>query len=660
MSIPSSREKSAVFALFAQGRLEEAAQFAAGLAQRYPHHGFGWNALGGALGRLGRAAEALAPLRRAAELMPGDATVLNNLGAAYLSLGQSEESRACFERALQLKPLHADANSNLGIVLRRQGRPAEAVACFQRLLRAVPEHAEAHCNLGLALIDLTRFDEAQACFQRALELKPKFAEAHHNLGTALQHRGRFIDAESSFRHALNIAPDYADAYASLGVALQQLGRMEEAVASCRQALTLKPESTEARSVLLFCLNYMDGASTASLEEAYRYGEVVAATVPRRFAEWNCPTSADRLKVGFVSGDLREHPVGHFLENLLANLDPSRIELIAYPTGHQVDHVTSRLQHNFAAWRPLAGLSDEAAARLIHDDGVHILCDLAGHTADNRLPLFAWKPAPIQVSWLGYFATTGVAEIDYFIADPWTCPPGDEVQYTEKIYRLAQTRLCFLAPRVDLSVSALPAAHNNYVTFCCFNNLSKMNASVVAVWARILVTMPDSRLLLKAGQLADPRVRRAVVEQFACCGVPADRLILEGPSPRAQYLAEYQRADLALDPFPFSGATTTVESLWMGVPVLTLQGDRLVSRQGVGLLRNANLPDWIATDPDDYVARAVRHAGDWERLGALRKRLRQQVLQSPVFDGRHFARQFETALWEMWAWRNRCHAPPMHI
>lgn len=299
------------------------------------------------------------------------------------------------------------------------------------------------------------------------------------------------------------------------------------------------------------------------------------------------------------------------------------------------------------------LSDEALARQIHDDGIDILLDLSGHTANNRLPVFAWKPAPIQAAWLGYFATTGVETIDYLIADPWTLPETEEICFTEKIWRLPETRLCFTPPNVDVPVAPLPALASGHITFGSFNNLAKMNDEVVALWARVLSSVPGSRIFLMAKQLDETAVRQSVIARFATHNINTARLILEVPVPRAEYLAAYHHVDIALDPFPFTGGTTSAEALWMGVPVLTLAGERFLSCQGIGLLMNGGLPEWIAADADDYVVRAVSHAGDLQRLATLRNGLRQQVLASPIFDAPRFARHFEAALRGMWAqWCNQ--------
>jgi Predicted O-linked N-acetylglucosamine transferase, SPINDLY family len=284
--------------------------------------------------------------------------------------------------------------------------------------------------------------------------------------------------------------------------------------------------------------------------------------------------------------------------------------------------------------------------------VHVLIDLSGHTHHNRLPVFAWKPSPVQASWLGYFATTGVAEMNYLLADPYVAPSGEEDSFTETIWRLPESYLCFTAPVYDLDVFPLPALTTGYITFGCFNNLVKMNDAVVALWVRVLQAVPDSRLFLKTKQLNDPKVCNITRQIFTERGISPDRLLMEGSSPRAELLAAYRKVDIALDPFPYPGGTTSVEGLWMGVPVITRRGERFLSHVGETIAHNAGLADWIATDDDEYVAKAVEHTADLERLAALRAGLRQQVLASPVFDAPRFARNFEAVLWGMWRARDR--------
>ncbi|MFI4979305.1 MAG: tetratricopeptide repeat protein, partial [Nevskiales bacterium] len=613
--------------------------------------------LANALKNLGRLDEAEASYRLALKIDPHYAEAHNMLGGILKNLGRPDDAAASYCRALEIDPDFAWAHSNLGNTLQDLGRFDDAAASYRRAIAVLPDYAEAHNNLGHALQNLRRFDDAMASYCRALEIKPDYAAGHINLGNLLLNIGRLDEAVASYRRALEIKPDSAEAHINLGGALKDLGRLEDAVASYRRALEISPDFAGAHSGLLFAHNYLaDQPAATLLAEARRFGDS-AARKAAPYKTWrNVPEPEKCLRVGLVSGDLGEHPVGYFLDSNLAALTShaaGRLELIAYHSHFRTDALTERIKACCCAWHSVAGLSDARLAQLIRDDGIDILIDLVGHTAHNRLPLFAWKPAPVQASWLGYFATTGVAAMDYFIADPWTLPETEEVNFTEKIWRLPETRLCFTPPDADVDISPLPALTNGRLTFGCFNNLSKMNDAVVALWARVLHAVPQSRLFLKAPQLSEASVRQSVLEHFAAYRIGADRLLLEGPSPRRDYLATYSRVDIALDPFPYTGGATTAEALWMAVPVLTLAGERFLPRQGVGLLANAGLPDWIAADADDYVARAAAHAGDLPRLATLRAGLRQQVLASPIFDAPRFARHFEAALRGMWTtWCNQ--------
>ncbi len=687
-SRPGPQEINALVALFNGGRYAEAEAAARKMTVRFPQDGLGWNVLGAVFKQKGNNTEAIAAMQKAAELSPLDvyahsnlgitlsdmgrldeaetslrqalklqpdfAEAHCNLGTVYQEMGRLDEAEASHRRAIQINPAFAEAHYNLANALKARGRLNEAAASFRRVLQIKPDHVQARSNLGITLNDLGRQNEAEASLRQALEASPGDASTHSNLGNTLQELGRLDEAEASYRRALQIDPELAEAHNNLGIILQDLGRLDEAETSFRRALAIKPDYDKAHSNLLFLLNYSPASAPAiGFAEARKYGERICSRATSRFTTWSCDVQPERLKIGLVSGDLRNHPVGYFLENLLNHLDPAAFELIAYPTDHREDELTARIKPRFTAWKALTGLSDEAAARLIHDDGVHILMDLSGHSRYNRLPVFAWKPAPVQVSWLGYFATTGVAEMDYLIADPWTLPETEEAYFTEKIWRMPETRLCFTPPEIPVEVASLPALAHGYVTFGCFNNLTKMNDAVVEVWSRILASVPESRLFLKSKQLKETSVRLHTIERFAAHGIEAHRLVLEGNETRDKYLAAYHRVDIALDPFPYPGGTTTVESLWMGVPVLNLAGQSFLFRQGAGFLMNAGLPEWIAVDKEDYVSRAARHAADLKSLSELRNGLRQQVLASPVMDGARFAVHFEAVLRDMWlTWGNK--------
>ena len=677
---------SVLAAFFDQSRFTEMEQAARRLTTRFPVLGAGWKALGTAIVMQGRATEALTPLQQAAALSPEDAETHTNLGTLLHELGRLSEAERCYRLAIGLEPRSAEAHRHLGMTLQGQGENALAEASCRRALELMPDSAEALCNLASVLNAQGRSREAEQCYRQVLRMRPTFAEAYCDLATLLNEQFLFRDAEAGFRRALELKPEYIPALNNLGIALNELGRFVEAEAVLRRAIALgsrqpdvlcnlsvaisgqgrhaeadtcledaivaNPAEPKTRSRRLFNLNYSSHHSTAyRLDQARYYGDAVRASTRARYSEWRCSRNfsavSGRLRVGLVSGDLCNHPVGYFLESLITHIDPARVELYAYPTAHRNDRLTARIRPAFAGWRPIAGVSDESAARIIHADGVHILVDLSGHTAGNRLPVFAFKPAPVQVSWLGYFATTGVGEIDYLIADSVSVDDAKSDQFTEVIWYLPETRLCFTPPTESPPVASLPATHKGYVTFGCFQNLSKVGEGVLAVWAKILAALPGARLRMQCRELGYDLSRDQLIKRMREHGISDDRVSLHGRVERNAYLASYREVDMVLDTFPYPGGTTTCEALWMGVPTLTLAGDSLLTRQGASLLTAAGLPDWIAASEASYLGQAVSRAGDLDALSALRLGLRERVSNAPLFDAPRFARHFEDALWQIW-------------
>ena len=638
-------------ALCQQGRLHDALPYLRRALEVDPGHAQTLLYLGLAHKQLGETEAATVCFRRAAELEPADYLAHNYLGSALRDLGQHDEAVASYQRALDLQPGVFQTHNNLADILHKLGRFEAAADSFRQALEINPGYAIAHNNLGNTLKALGQTEEAVDSYQRAIALDPAYHEAHNNLGVALQDLDRFDAAIDSYRDALRLKPDFAEAHSNFASTLQDLGHLGDSIASYRRATELQPDNAEAWSNLLFCQNYLaEFAPADMLAEARRYGDMaLARALP--YAHWNSESRpGKRLRVGLVSGDLRNHPVGFFLEATLAALDPAKVELFAYVTNSREDALTGRIKPLFARWQCIQGIADADAARRIHDDSVDILIDLAGHTAHNRLPMFAWKPAPVQATWLGYFATTGVPGIDYLLADPQVVPAGEESHFSETILRLPEIYYCFTPPDKPVEPSAAPALTDGRITFGSFNKLAKMNDAVVALWAKLLHAVPDSRLFLKAKGLTDPGLRKSILERYAAHGIGPDRLLLEGASPRRDYLAAYNRVDIALDPFPYPGGTTTADALWMGVPVLTLRGDRFIGHQGETILTNVGLPDWIAADQDDYLGKALAFAADLTALAELRGRLRAQFHASPLCDAPRFARNLEEALRKMWrAW-----------
>lgn len=644
-------------ALRAQGRLQEAVDSYRQAVSLRPEQAAGHHNLGIALAELGRLDEALASYQQALACDPGFVASLFNQGGLFKERGQPDRAEAAWREAIRLAADYAQAHASLGVLLAEQHRLAEAEISLRRALALDPSDPQASINLALVLRFMGRLNEAGTILRSVVRAHPENAAAWCNLGVLAKELNRLGEAESCFQRALQCSPGgvFPEAVNNLGHLHEILGRVQPAQDCFRQALAWQPDFIEARDNLLFNLNYQGKASPASMrQEAMAYGTIVAARA-HPFNAWLGAFEADRpLRVGLVSGDLHRHPVGHFAEAVLLALTArcaGRLGLHVYATRTVQDDLRERVRGVCDGWADASTLSDAELASRIHADAIDVLIDLSGHTAFNRLPVFAWRPAPVQVSWLGYFATTGVAEMDWFIGDPWTLPPELEPQFTERIWRLPETRLCFTPPDADIPVSPLPCTLGQPFTFACFNNLTKVGDEVVALWARVLEAVPGSRLMLKAAQLDEMSVCDDVRARFARHGIAAQRLLLEGRSARADYLKAYHRVDMALDPFPFTGGTTTIESLWMGVPVLTLAGDRLLARQGVGMMMNAGLPEWVVDSEEAYLARAVELAGDVASLASLRLRLREQVLASPLFDAPRFAAHLEGALRGMW--RARC-------
>jgi protein O-GlcNAc transferase len=534
----------------------------------------------------------------------------------------------------------------LGAALQAQGK--DALSTMQNAAKLSPNDAELHNSLGMLLHERGEFESSLQSYRTALQIDSGFVEAYYNLGNLLSELGRYEAAVIRYRSALKLDPNNAVIHSNLGAALEELGRIDQAVASCRRALELDPGMTTVRSNLLGMLNSTSGKDPAKiLEEARKYGTLVSRKVTSRYTGWKCEEPPQRLRVGIVSGDLHNHPGGYFLESLLMNLDQARIELIAYPTDTHSDALTERIKPFLAAWKPLHKLSDADAARFIHADGVHVLLDLAGHTEQNRLPVFAWKPAPVQATWLGYFATTGLVEMDYLLADEVGVPEAQRKYFTETVWYLPDTRLCFTVPEFDLPVASLPALKNGYITFGCFQRLTKVSNEVLKVWGKILDAVPGAMLRWQCRQLGDPTVAEAFAERLRQNGIDPARVTMHGAVSREAYLDAHAEVDVILDTFPFTGGTTTCEALWMGVPTLTLAGDTLLARQGASMLTAAGLPEWIANSEAEYIGKATSLTGDLPGLAKLRAGLREQVKASPLFDAKRFARNFEDALWGMW-------------
>lgn len=611
--------------------------------------------LGEAYRQQHRPEEAIASFGRALALQPDFPDALNNLAAALTEQKRLDEAAANCRRALRLRPDFAQAHYNLGVILTHQARPGDAIAAFQRAIKLKPDFAAAHNNLGNVFKDTDRLDQAMACHHRALAIDPNLTEAHNNLALLCEDRGQFDEALASYQTAAALAPEDAEIQKNLGNLCVKMGRLDETVACFRRALALDSSRADIHSSLLFAQYYRHGDDPGEIAaETRRWNERHAEPLARFIRRPANDPSPDRpLRIGYLSPDLRRHPVAYFLLPLLQAHDHGQFHVTGYATGTKSDEITALLRAATAEWRDLANLSDEAAAEKIRADQIDILVDLAGHTADNRLLIFARQPAPVQVSHLGYPGSTGLATIDGRFSDAWADPPGSrEEPGAGQPVRLPDTAWCFTPLSGRPPVAPLPALRRGCLTYGCFNNFPKITDDILHLWARILREVPGSRLALKNQAMHTPSVVGRLRNWFENASVSPSRLELipQQASP-LDHLRRYDDVDIALDTFPYHGTTTTCEALWMGVPVITLAGREHVARVGVSLLTNAGLPEFVARTPADYAATAVALASDLNRLGALRAELRGRVEQSPLMDGPRYARHVEAAYRALW--RRRC-------
>ncbi len=597
---------------------------------------------------LGRLDAAVTSYERALVLKPDAAVICFDLGRALQAQGRLDAASGSFERALALKPDYAEASAKLGSVLQAKGKVEDAAALYGRALQLRPGLVEACSNLGTALQALGRLAQAEVLYRRALQLRPDFVEACSNLGVVLTLQGKLDEAVGVLERALALMPDSAEAYSNLGAALQDQGRLAEAVASYRRALALRADLAVAHQGLLFCLSHSgEVAPDALFAEHLRFAEVFEA--PLR-AAWprhrNTRDAERRLRIGFVSGDLRTHAMANFIEPVFAHLaKEADLSLHAYSTRAAEDEVTKRLRGHVPNWHRIFALSDAALAAKIQADEIDILVDLTGHTAPSRMLAFARKPAPVQCGWIGYLGSSGLRCMDYYLGDRYFLPPGEFDRYfTEEIVQLPVVAP-FAASEEAQEINRLPALTNGFVTFGSFSRRSKLSREVIALWSELLRALPHARMLL-AGMPRESG-NESLRGWFESEEIAAERLQFHPLCGGQEYFGLHHQVDMCLDPFPFTGATTTCNALWMGVPTLTLMGAAVAGRLGPALLQHAGLDEFVARSRQDFVDKGTRWAEDLESLAALRTGMRERFFESPMGQPGEFARSLSAAFRQMW-------------
>lgn len=576
---------------------------------------------------------------------------LVQMAAQALARNQRDQARQMLESALSQSPAHPAANQYLGLILAQSGDLPGAIRAFEAALRAAPNNPALIGNLAMLKSGAGDQDAAAALFHHALTLNPSLPDAHACLGIMRATQQRAADAEVHFLAALKSAPNRPDVVYAYTRMLTETGRAEEAVAIIRNAQRASPADLLLQDKLCMMLNYVAGVAPEQLfQEHVRYGQLA----PRPDGDF---TGVDRsperpLRIGYISADLREHSVAYFLEPLLEHRSRRDFQVYCYHLGAPDETVTPRLRALADAWRPLFPCTDDQLLDAVASDQIDIAVDLAGHTSGNRLSAFARRAAPVQFTYIGYPNTTGLSTMEWRIIDSTTDPAGADDLATERLIRLDPCFLCYRPPAETScppDPSTRPAAP---ITFASFNSLAKLSPPTIALWSRILAAVPGSRLMLKGKALSDPSVADRFRARFAAHAIAADRLELLGHTPTtADHLANYQRVHIALDPFPYAGTTTTCEALFMGVPVVTLRGERHSGRVGASLLSAVGLPELIADTEDDYVRSAVALAADPTRLRVYHASIRQRLLASLLCDGTAFVRRYEAAVRQMW--RSAC-------
>jgi protein O-GlcNAc transferase len=666
-----------------QGKLDPAMELLLRALERAPDHVAAMVDLGNVYRAMGDSKRAMEYYRKAVHVSPDNTAAHRNLGYLQLEIGNGTEGIKHLKKAVAAEPEIMHDQFTLAEVLASSGAHAEAVPHYTKVLAIKPDLAVAHNHLayslsacgshdaalrhyseaialdpddyvarndfGLLLHKFGRYDPAAGQLKKAIELNPEFPGGHINLGNLYRELGRFAAARRCYQRALELDPDNANAHNNLGTVLKDQGMVAEATEHTRRAIEARPAYTEAHSNLLMNLSYMDDVAIDDLHQAHldwirtQIGEEIRPESTHQ----NPPDPERPLRVGYVSPDFSTHPVGLFLEPVLGAHRRSAVQVFCYDDLYRGDAVTERLRSLADQWRPIAGEDDDRVAEIILKDGVDVLVDLAGHTANNRLRLFARKPAPVQASWIGYLHSTCLPQMDYLIADSVAVPEDTRQRFSETVVRLPQCFLCYGQPENRPAVAPPPAVANGFVTFGCYNNLAKLSDRTLKLWTEILGRVANGRLLLKNVAFNDSETREAYLQKLEALGLDATRLILQGSSAHGEYFSSYRQIDIALDPFPFSGGTISADALWMGVPVVTLAGDSMASRTSTSILKCLKLDFLVTRQPDAYVGAAVSLAGNTAALATLRKDMRQRFRGTALGEPAIFAANLEAAYRQMW-------------
>jgi protein O-GlcNAc transferase len=613
---------------------------------------------------------------------PNSYILFNILGGVLSEQKNFLEAIESYEKALKLNPNYAQAFNNFGIALHKLNRMDEAIKNYKQAINLKKDFSIAYYNLGNAMHEIGHLKESLNYYNEAIKINPKYHEAYHGLGESYRVLGENNEAIKNFKISVKINPDYSKAYNSLGIILSDVSMFDEALSyynkailiktndekyhnnlgnllsslgkydlatnAYKKSIEIKPEFARAYSNLLLNLNYkinFDPELYLSIAKKFRLNCIIKNK--KISFQHQYEKNPKKIKLGLVSSDFGNHPGGFFSLSTLQELKKKNFELIAYSNYDRNDDLSLSFRSLFSKWRSIENKKDDEVIHQIIKDGIHILIDMQGHSGNNRLPIFIYKAAPVQATWHCQ-GSTGIPEIDYVIANPYFIPSNEENHWVEQVFRLPKLSQCFTPPDFNVEVNDLPVIKNKFITFGCLNKLTKINEEVILLWSKVLNSIANSKLILKTKNLDNKLVKEDIISQFKKNNVNKNKLILLGESKtRKELLKTYNDIDISLDTFPFQGYTTSCESVWMGVPVLTLKGDRLLFHSGECINSNLNMHDWIAKNNNNYILKAVEFSSKINELSKIRKNLRQTTLKSALCDSKSFGINFSEMLWKMW-------------
>lgn len=636
-----------LISFYQQGRLTDCEALARQTLAIFPNHGFSWKLLGATLTEHGHLDEAISAMEKATELLPEDHETLNNLGVTLTKNGALLESESIFRKALKLNDNFAEVHNNLGVTLLNMRRLSEAEEYFRKAISIHPAYIEAYCNLATTLQEKRNFKDSEYFFKHALELNPSHADGYNNLGNLYQRINRLLEAEKVLRKAIELKPDFAKAYNNLGIVLQAQGNVEESEQCFQKALQYKPDYSDAFDGLLSVVNYHADKPAEEIFTLYQDYDKQFGIPNHKYWEphQNNRHPDRRLKIAYVSPAFYKHPVLNFIEPILINHNRNKFDIYAYAEIVREDQDTLRCKQLVDHWVPTIGMSDEDLCNKIRSDQIDILVDIAGHTSNNRLGVFARKPAPISLHWLDFGYTTGLSAINYYLTDIHTGPIGSETLFSEQLWRLPVPPFTYRPTNGMGQVNPLPAKNRGFITFGTLTRAIRLNDHTIRAWATILHQVPRSRLVVDSNNFKENAMQQALKSKFFVYGIESHRLDIGYHSPPWDTL---RGIDIGLDCFPHNSGTTLFENLYMGIPFITYNHRPAVGKIGSSILEGIGRHEWIAYSEKEYIEKTVALASDISRLTSIRAGLREELIKSPLMDEQGFTAAIEVAYVKMFS------------